>query len=176
MVLTIVVCISTILVFDVSCLPNGAHPNACVDMVPGHIPNQATGPAPFQIRAMPMNNGQVMVHVNATSDVDFKGFMIMAKDESSQERGHGYFIATPDSKKIARHMNCEGFPKSCNDPAACQGTANALTHSSNEFKKSVTAVWTPPTQMSGHDIIFVATVVVKFDTWYEGLASNSVLV
>lgn len=65
-------CLTTILVLEVSGLPNGAHPNACVDMVPGHIPNQATGPTPFQIRAMPMNNGQVMGKQNISSTQEIR--------------------------------------------------------------------------------------------------------
>ena len=77
----------------------------------------------------------------------FRGFMIMA--EVLDERGHGYFVPTLESKPFSKALNCEDMPSTCPDPAACQGTANAITHNSGEEKEKITVIWTPPSRMSG---------------------------
>jgi len=73
-------------------------------------------------------------------------------------------------------MDCQGFPTDCVKDE-CQGRANALVHNSNEEKTSITAVWTPPSFMTG-EIEFVATVVgennEESSTWWENITSQTV--
>jgi hypothetical protein len=56
----------------------------------------------------------------------------MARDENSNredDRGYGYFYpADLPSAVYAKPTDCANMPQSCSDVAACQGTANALTH------------------------------------------------
>ncbi len=61
-----------------------------------------------------------------------------------------------------------------------QGTANAATHfDGSKDKSSVSVVWTPPQEISGRSVAFVATVVagndpVRGSKWYEGISSQTV--
>ncbi|XP_023322134.1 uncharacterized protein LOC111696678 [Eurytemora carolleeae] len=94
------------------------------------------------------------------------------------ERGHGYFIPSPESADDAQAMDCENFPPTCED-SECQGTANALVHSNGEAKDSITAIWTPPSSMTGQ-VKFVATVVGENNedegsTWWEGVTSTPIV-
>ena len=107
----------------------------------------------------------------------------MARDETAVdkgahpelERGYGYFVAANAS--VAKSINCEGLPTSCEDTIDCAGTANTITHADNSAKNNVDAIWTPPTSMSRHTITFVATVVEKNgadgSVWYGNVTSNS---
>ena len=59
----------------------------------------------------------------------FKGVFLMA--ESHGQRGYGYFVPLESSKTLLTPFNCKNFPE-CEDEAECQGTANAIVHTSNE--------------------------------------------
>lgn len=91
-------------------------------------------------------------------------------------------------------MDCPNMPSTCSDAAACQGTANAITHQVriilsvclNDFNGliiqdgkeakfgAILSIWTPPASMSGKSVTFVATVVQEFDLWWRGIESNTV--
>ena len=92
-------------------------------------------------------------------------------------RGLGYFIPTQDSKDLVKSLDCPDLPSTCPEPNACQGTANAVTHSSNKDKQSVAVVWTPPSQING-TVHFLATFVGENrgdnSTWWQGVRSNPV--
>ena len=60
--------------------------------------------------------------------VPFRGFLVMARDEISGERGDGYLYPSPESLDDAQPLSCPNMPPSCGDPADCQGTSNAATH------------------------------------------------
>jgi len=75
-----------------------------------------------------------------------------------------------------KSLDCPGLPSPCPEAATCQGTANAVTHRNNEEKKSVTLIWTPPSQTSGV-VVFVATLVGENSSdrsnWWEDVRSNT---
>ena len=114
-----------------------------------------------------------------SGDIPVRGFMIMARDESTSDRGHGYFFPANDATgDLSKPLDCAGMPQSeCQgqDNNACPGTANAMTHNSRDDKDSVSFVWTPPAQMIGTSVTFVATVVQQFSegvsVWYENVES-----
>ena len=56
--------------------------------------------------------------------------------ESHGQRGYGYFVPLGSSKTLLTPFNCENLPE-CEDRAECQGTANAIVHTSNEIKSNV---------------------------------------
>ena len=113
-----------------------------------NIANSYTVTFLFQVIASPQENGQVIVFLRSLRDQRaFRGFMLMA--EVNGDRGHGYFVPADESAELAATMDCENLPVTCADEAACQGFANAIAHSSPEDKVAVTAIWTPPSQMSG---------------------------
>merc|ERR1739842_138651 len=161
----------------------GPPSGACESMKPGppHQPNQVTASEaaspPYTLAAEKAEgrNGQVNVFLRTTkAGAPFRGFMIMA--EVHGDRGHGYFVPAPESNKVAGRLDWQGLPVTCADPAACQGTANAITHNSSVDKDSITVVWTPPSAMTG-EVVFVATVVgEKTDrsTYWDNIRSNSV--
>ena len=107
--------------------------------------------------ASPQDNGQVIVFLRALRDARaFRGFMLMA--EVNGDRGHGYFVPADESAELSATMDCENLPSTCQDEAACQGFANAIAHNSGDDKESITAIWTPPSQMSGQvEIINTST-------------------
>merc|ERR1712203_710803 len=134
----------------VSGFSRGPPSGACRSMQPGpdHQPNKEKKNPPFNLVADVQENGQVKVFLRSKKEGQkFRGFMIMA--EGLGERGHGYFVPTLESKPLAKTLNCEDMPSTCPDPAACQGTANAITHNSSEEKEKITVIWTPPSRMSG---------------------------
>lgn len=106
----------------------------------------------------------------------FKGLLLMA--EAHNQRGHGYFIPIKESKDAIRPFNCPNLPD-CEDKADCQGTANAIVHTSPEFKTNVTALWFAPSSMTG-EVTFIATVVERNDdkgsVWFENLTSLPIFV
>lgn len=167
----------------VSAYSGGPPTGACKSMQPGppHKPNSLTRKEkknpPFNLVAEVQDNGQVKVFLRSKfEDRKFRGFMIMA--EVLGERGHGYFVPTIESKPLAKTLNCEDMPSTCPDPAACQGTANAIAHNSGDDKDSITVIWTPPSRMSG-DVTFQATVVGEnsdVSTWWENIRSDTVTV
>ena len=118
----------------------------------------------------------VSVILKSETGVDkFRGFLLMA--EVSGARGLGYFIPSLASKSLVQSLDCPALPSSCPEPSACQGTANAVTHSSGEDKLSVSVVWTPPSQTNG-TVRFLATIVgensEETSTWWQGVRSNPV--
>jgi len=141
-------------------------------MKPGapHQPNQVTASEaaspPYTLAAEKAEgrNGQVNVFLRTTkAGAPFRGFMIMA--EVHGDRGHGYFVPAPESNNVAGRLDCQGLPVTCADPAACQGTANAITHNSSVDKDSITVVWTPPSAMTG-EVVFVVSVSYIFSSLF----------
>lgn len=105
----------------------------------------------------------------------FRGLLLTA--DVGGARGLGYFIPTLASKALVQSLDCPDLPSSCPEPSACQGTANAVTHSSAEEKQAVTVVWTPPSKTNG-TVTFLATFVGENrgdnSTWWQGVRSNPV--
>ena len=66
--------------------------------------------------------------LQSSSSIPFRGFLLMARNELSGERGDGYFYPRPEYIDAAKPLSCQNFPPSCADPAACQGLSNAVTH------------------------------------------------
>ena len=110
-----------------------------------------------------------------SGDDKFRGFLLMA--DVGGARGLGYFIPSLDSRDLVQSLDCPELPSTCPEPSACQGTANAVTHSSREDKQSVGVVWTPPSHING-TVHFLATFVGENSgdnsTWWEGVRSNPV--
>lgn len=94
--------------------------------------------------------------------------------EAHSKKGYGYFAPLKSSQDFITHYHCKNLPE-CEDKAECQGTANAIVHTSSEPKTNVTALWFPPQNMSGKDVTFVATVVERNDDkgsiWFEELTT-----
>jgi len=129
------------------------------------------------MNAVKADAGFVLVNVGVDTarfpDKKFKGLFMMA--EALGDRGYGYFIPLEDSKDLITPFDCEDLPN-CQDDAECQGTANAIRHTSPDLKTNVTALWFPPSDMSGTEVTFVATVVETKANWYENLSTLPIIV
>merc|ERR1711981_108922 len=160
---------------------SGAPQSACQNMKPGppHGENRAKAiESPFILIAKKVKrrSKQVRVILKSESSGDrFRGFLLMA--EVGGARGLGYFIPSQASKALVQSLDCPDLPSTCPEPSACQGTANAVTHSSNEDKQSVAVVWTPPSKVNG-TVQFLATFVGENSednsTWWHGVTSKPV--
>ena len=71
--------------------------------------------------------------------------------EALGDRGYGYFIPLEDSKDLITPFDCEDLPN-CQDDAECQGTANAIRHTSPDLKTNVTV-----------SQLFITSKIVKFE-------------
>ena len=93
--------------------------------------------------------------------------------EAHNQRGYGYFVPLKESKDFVKPYNCADLPN-CEDKSECQGTANAIVHTSPQIKSNISALWFAPSTMSG-EVTFVATVVERNDAkgsvWFENLTS-----
>ena len=100
--------------------------------------------------------------------------------ESNGLRGYGYFAPLKQSQDFIKTYDCADLPQ-CEDDAECQGTANAIVHSSADPKTNVTALWAAPSSMAGSEVTFVATIVERNDAdkgsvWFEDLRTLATLV
>jgi hypothetical protein len=74
------------------------------------------------------------------------------------------------SKRILNQVLCPTFLRAKNLSVYCFFFQNG-----KEDKFSVIrAIWTPPAEMTGRTVTFVATVVQKFDLWWRGIESNTI--
>jgi len=162
----------------------------CEDMVPGRKPSQHGEnevsqkddlDPPFLVTATKLDDKQFII-VNVGVDQarfpnrGFKGMLLMA--EAHGQRGHGYFVPLKESKDFIKPFNCVNLPE-CEDIGECQGTANAMVHKNPQVKTNVSALWFPPSAMTG-EITFVVTVVERNDNkgsvWFENLTSLPIFV
>merc|ERR1711881_665730 len=143
----------------------------CEKMKPGppHGTNLAIkqqNDPPFLVTADKKNKNVFLVNVRVDldrfPDTRFKGLFLMA--ESKGQRGYGYFAPLKRSQDAIKTFACANLPILCDDPADCQGTANAIVHSTSNPKTNITALWVAPTSMTGSEVTFVATVMEKKET------------
>ncbi|XP_046651975.1 putative defense protein [Daphnia pulicaria] len=145
---------------------NGAPTVSCGDMIPQHGVEAQFGPSPFLINLM---DGEIVlmdnsVHLELRSSdpqIAFEGYFIMAfdkNDHSANPRPIGRFKQSANDVKV---MDCPG------------GMQNAITHSTNVKKSSVTLEWFPPENYSGQ-VVFRTTFVKGKSTFWVKQESKSV--
>lgn len=152
---------------------NGAPPQACKDMRPSH---DNTGPqeshAPYEIvlaKEIISSNENIGVtlrvksHVNESNPASegFKGYLLMAYDANGVNLEPLGTFQEPTEQSDGKALDCDfiwngerkSFPKA------------AVTHTNKGKKRTVEAIWTPPSGYTG-PIIFKATFVQERNTFW----------
>lgn len=147
----------------------GAPEEACDDLLPaGHDEASALKDQPFKIVSDGSKFGAgdvVTVSIKKTGvarDGDhFKGFLIVAKDQSDLKGDNvGQFL--PNDDKTAQTIKCKT-------------AASAITHVDSKAKESVTFSWTPGDSFVGN-VVFTGTIVRNFTEYYPGVKSSSITI
>lgn len=144
--------------------PNGAPLAACATMTPGHGVGGQQSVSPFTTDLLDgetvLMDGSVRLELRPQNGVNsFKGFLVMAFDKTDESKPIGTFKQPVDGKVI----DCSG------------GVMNAVTHTNNLDKKSVTLDWTPPKNFMGQ-VVFRTTYVENKLTFWVKTESKAVAV
>lgn len=128
-------------------------------MMPNHTNLQPQdSESPFVVTAKSEPGGSIQVSIESASGQDvFRGFLLRAFNTEGSAIDGGSYTTSEESKVL-----------NCGD-----GSGSALTHNSRDEKPKIMTTWVPPSDFSGR-VVFRATVVEKFDTFWVALQSESV--
>ncbi|XP_050689039.1 putative defense protein Hdd11 [Eriocheir sinensis] len=138
--------------------PDQVPDSACAWLAPWHKPytEPAQGPAPFKLRTYHDRAvAGVPMPVCLVGARPFLGFMLQAQDEASGETLGAWEVPAAS-------------------PAAtmtCSKTNDTVTHSSGEHKQVVALSFLPPDDYNG-TVVFKATVVTSYSTYYADITSR----
>ncbi|CAL8133645.1 unnamed protein product [Orchesella dallaii] len=122
---------------------SGAPEGVCASMTPGHHVDPSTDPIPYKIvLSKNVAKGAETVDITITSksgERDFKGFIIQVR-KPGEEKAYGEFKEFDDES--GQTLNCFGTENS------------AVTHASNDKKKSITAEWIAPNEDAVYEVLF----------------------
>ncbi|GAB6032329.1 hypothetical protein CHUAL_010969 [Chamberlinius hualienensis] len=149
----IIAAVLSLFVYSTSAFPHGAPPDICVtNLVPSHggnRPQPSTGPYTIVASSRTYSPGKPITVILKGSGQSFKGFAIQAQDFQTGE---------PILNGEWRGTGIKQLP------------CGAVTHTSPASKTKVEVTWVP--KGSG-EVIFLATVVETYDTFYVGIKSSS---
>ncbi|XP_069121292.1 uncharacterized protein [Argopecten irradians] len=154
------------MVLGVLAYPDGAPERACYRMIPRHthpFTGRAIRAQPSTIKA-PYNitlsrnlwNPDVPITVTIHGGAPFKGFMLMAAEDSLMDMPTGKFFA--NGATDVKTMFCS-FPN------------DAATHTDSKWKSHITVDWYAPTFTSADHMQFIATVVTNRSTVWTNIKS-----
>ncbi|KAG4071098.1 hypothetical protein HA402_013412 [Bradysia odoriphaga] len=137
--------------------PDGADPQSCRNQVPVHPPHQAqTSPAPFTVTTSVPSvspGQQISVFITRTNTATvLRGFMIEARSAAGAILGQ--FLPTAGMRL-----------------AACTPVGSTATHSNADQRVSITLTWVPPPTGFVGNVVFHATAVQDFATFWTGITS-----
>ncbi|XP_059839969.1 putative ferric-chelate reductase 1 [Hypanus sabinus] len=158
---SVVLFIISIFLVDVSGYPNGSVGGVCESMLPSHGTTAQTSVAPYQVIASntTFNPGDtIQVTLKGNSGKTFKGFMLEARNaQFSSTAPLGKFITTDSQAQL---LSC--------DVNGATYTDSAVSHVSRSEKLEIIVNWTAP---NSNDIVFRATFVQSFDTFWTEVSS-----
>lgn len=165
-----IVILSMSLILVTRAKKDGAPLDACMLMTPGHPgtkpQNLSTAVHQIQFRLAPGSNSKKFtVNLGSKTNAAFKGFFIQARSPTT---GNSNPVGTWDvseSGGLAKGVSCSSIMNS------------AATHVDNSAKVLVSLIWNPPQpQANGQQfvdkVVFVATVVQDFKTYWVGIQSE----
>ncbi|XP_013421696.1 putative defense protein 1 [Lingula anatina] len=138
---------------------SGAPPAACVTMVPGHngtLPQTGASPYTVSVQVSSYTPGQT-VSVTVRGTVDFKGLLLQARKEGTNEVV-GTFQTPPTNFKF----------RPCPDGGANNGITQT---SSSTTKNNMTFVWTAPSTGVGN-VQFYGTVLQEKPMYWVNVTSS----
>ncbi|KDR19521.1 Putative ferric-chelate reductase 1-like protein, partial [Zootermopsis nevadensis] len=144
--------------------PSGAPHSTCFTLAPKHhgAPAQQTL-SPFAVTAGKLSvapGSKLKLMVTSTTGIPFKGFVLQARKSEDSDSAIGEFTALPN---LTKAFTCAG------------GYQNTVTHADPSERDSLEFEWEAPDFYEG-SIIFVATVVQDFSTFWEGVKSAPISV
>ncbi|XP_054709167.1 putative defense protein 3 [Uloborus diversus] len=133
--------------------PRSAPAEACESLLPRHFGTEPQGPqhSPYSFLASSKYYHYRMdgIQVQLTGP-RFKGFLIAAMDPETHERiGDWYKV------KGTHTLPC-----------------SAISHADPLPKKRVILLWKPPKDRPKGEVIFVATVLQSYDSYYSGIVAG----
>ncbi|XP_007245213.3 putative ferric-chelate reductase 1 [Astyanax mexicanus] len=145
--------LSTVLAF-----PNGLVTPACERMIPNHVVDSMSTPAPFSVISNSSSyvaGQQITVTLQANETGFFKGFLLQARAADAGVGPIGTFSVTGTEAQLLN----------------CSTVASAVSHTSNVNKTTIQATWTAPDN-EFRDIEFRATFVQNFSIFWVGVRSS----
>ncbi|XP_052089515.1 defense protein l(2)34Fc-like [Mytilus californianus] len=158
-------CLKIVLLFCCLCFvhayPTGAPTLACQTRTPQHNGTATQNRAkPYTVTANSTYytaTENVLVTIKGTNGANFKGFLIQMRTDNQQIVGTFTVITTAESQLLQ-----------CNNVNGA-----AITHTNNNDKTELLAIWTPPAQPVGN-VKIEATVVQDFQTFWTNIVSTSI--
>ncbi|XP_071124494.1 putative defense protein [Mytilus edulis] len=142
--------------------PTGAPPEACQTRTPQH--NGTTASTSAKRYTVTANSTyyttteNVLVTLKGVLGTKFKGFLIQMRTADRQQIVGTFTVITTAETQLLQCNNVSGA---------------AITHTSNDSKTDIQAIWTPPSQPVGN-VIITATVVQDFKTFWNNIVSTSI--
>lgn len=160
-----VTCLKIVLPFCCLCFvhayPSGAPVLACQSRTPQHNGTATQNRAkPYTVTANSTYytaTENVLVTIQGINGAKFKGFLIQMRTDNQQIVGTFTVITTAESQLLQ-----------CNNVNGA-----AITHTNNNTKTDLKAIWTPPAQPVG-SVRIEATVVQDFQTFWTNIVSTSI--
>ncbi|XP_046388987.1 putative ferric-chelate reductase 1 homolog [Ischnura elegans] len=146
----------------------GAPDSVCGSLVPGHKAQASPHPSKFRLSlAAPMKNNKtvgnskdrvIRVRIHSPDRIPFKGFILRAQEGGSNSPIGSFTFEDPTKAKT---MSCGN------------AIANAVTHPDAKPKYFVDVDWHAPEDYGGI-VLFNATVVQNYSTFWVGIVSDKV--
>jgi len=145
--------------------PTGAPLTTCSTMSPKHqnVSPQQSSP-PFAVTAGKLSiapGSALKLMLTSTTGTPFKGFLLQARQPEGNDAALGHFTALPN---LTKPITCAG---------GYQNSPNAVTHADPSERDSLQFEWEAPDYYEG-PVVFVATVVQDFSTFWEGVKSDTI--
>ncbi|CAF3499833.1 unnamed protein product [Rotaria socialis] len=134
--------------------PDGSPSSACATMTPGHRVGSKPCSSKYVIQSDKLEyykNDTVRITVSGSSSSDtFRGILLIAKTKTTEQ-----IIGTWSSSNAnIKSLSCGGISNT------------AITHSGNNDKNSINALWSPPPSISDPTTVIKATIVQTYSTIY----------
>lgn len=147
--------------------PSGAPSSTCSTLAPKHqnVASQQSSP-PFAVTAGKLSvapGSKLKLMLTSTTGTPFKGFLLQARQPDGSDAAIGQFSALPN---LTKTLTCAG---------GYQNTPNTVTHADPSERGSLQFEWEAPDYYEG-PVVFVATVVQDFSTFWEGVKSEHISV
>ncbi|XP_069683115.1 putative ferric-chelate reductase 1 homolog [Periplaneta americana] len=151
------------LLSNIECYPSGAPSATCTSLSPSHqsaSPQESASPfALTPVKPSVAPGSKLKLKLTSTTGSPFRGFILQARSpQGSDGAAIGQFTTFPN---LTKTFSCAGgYPNS----------QNTATHSDPSERTNLEFEWEAPDYYEG-PIVFTATVVQDFTTFWEGVKS-----
>ncbi|PNF24839.1 putative ferric-chelate reductase 1 [Cryptotermes secundus] len=147
--------------------PSGAPSSTCSTLSPKHssVPAQQSS-SPYAVtpgKPSIAPGSKLRLMMTSTTGTPFKGFMLQARKPEGSDSAIGQFTALPN---LTKTFTC---------PGGYQNSQNTVTHADPSKRDNLEFEWEAPDYYEG-SVIFVATVVQDFSTFWQDVNSAPITV